>query len=171
MPEPVALDASHVAEIYRVINDAATAYRGAIPADRYHEPYMPRDELEREMAEMQFHGVFIGGRLVGVMGVQDVQDVTLVRHAYVESEHQGQGIGSALLRHVEATAGRDTILIGTWATATWAIRFYQEHGYTLVGSRAEKDAMLRRYWHVPDRQIETSIVLRKVLGRAQASQP
>jgi GNAT superfamily N-acetyltransferase len=149
--------------MYRVINDAATAYRGVIPADCCPEPYMPRAEQVREMAEMQFYGCFADGRLVAVMGVQDVQDVTLVRHAYVETAHQGEGIGSALLRHVEAAAGRPTMLIGTWAAATWAIRFYERHGYALVADRAEKDALLRRYWHISDRQIVTSVVLRKAL--------
>ena len=166
MATPVPLDAAHVDEMLRVINDAATAYRGAIPADRYHEPYMPREELAAEMAEMRFWGSFAEGRLVGVMGVQDVQDVTLVRHAYVETAYQGRGIGTALLRHVEALAGRPVVLIGTWAAATWAVRFYERQGYALVADRAEKDALLRRYWHVPDRQIETSVVLRKVLPRA-----
>ncbi len=167
MATPICLDAGHLDEMYRVINDAATAYRGVIPPDCYAEPYMPRDELQAEMAEMQFYGVFAAGRLVGVMGVQDVQDVTLVRHAYVETTRQGTGIGSALLRHVEAAAGRDTMLIGTWAAATWAVRFYERHGYALVADRAAKDALLRRYWHISDRQIETSVVLRKALRPAQ----
>jgi GNAT superfamily N-acetyltransferase len=167
MAAPILLDAAYLDEMFRVINDAATAYRGAIPADRYHEPYMPRAELAAEMAEMEFYGWLVEGRLVGVMGVQDVQDVTLIRHAYVETAHQGQGIGTTLLRHVEGLAGRPTILIGTWAAATWAIRFYEAHGYALVADRAEKDALLRRYWHVPDRQIETSVVLRKPLPRAR----
>jgi GNAT superfamily N-acetyltransferase len=162
---PVALDATHQDEMLRVINDAATAYRGKIPDDCYPDPYMPRAELEAEMAEMQFYGHFAAGRLVGVMGVQDVQDVTLIRHAYVQTAHQGTGIGGGLLRHVEVRAGRDTILIGTWAAATWAIAFYQARGYTLVGDRAEKDALLRQYWHISDRQVETSVVLRKRVDR------
>jgi GNAT superfamily N-acetyltransferase len=165
MPEmPVPLDPTHLDEMYRVINDAATAYRGVIPADCCPDPYMPRAELAAEMAAMQFYGGFADGRLVAVMGVQDVQDVTLVRHAYVETARRGQGYGGALLRHVEAAAGRATILVGTWAAATWAIAFYQAHGYALVADRAEKDALLRRYWPVPERQIETSVVLRKVLA-------
>jgi GNAT superfamily N-acetyltransferase len=164
MATPVPLDASHVEAIYRVVNDAATAYRGHIPPDCYPDPYMPRAELVAEMAEMQFYGCFDVGRLVAVMGVQDIQDVTLLRHAYVETARQGQGLGTALLRHVEAAAGRPTILVGTWAAATWAIAFYQAHGYALVADRAAKDALLRRYWHVPDRQIATSVVLRKSLA-------
>jgi GNAT superfamily N-acetyltransferase len=165
MDTPQPLGALHVHEMCRVINDAARAYAGVIPEDCYAEPYMPRAELEAEMAEMTFYGHFAAGRLVGVMGVQDVQDVTLIRHAYVETAHQGTGIGTGLLRHVEARAGRDTILIGTWAAATWAIAFYQAHGYALVADRAEKDALLRRYWHISDRQVETSVVLRKRLAR------
>jgi GNAT superfamily N-acetyltransferase len=151
-------------EILRVVNDAATAYRGVIPADCYHEPYMPAEELRREMAEMQFYGYVQHGRVVGVMGVQDVQDVTLVRHAYVETARRRAGVGSALLQHVESVAGRDTILIGTWEAAAWAVDFYRKHGYEVVADRTEKDALLRRYWHVPERQIETSVVLRKGLG-------
>jgi GNAT superfamily N-acetyltransferase len=166
MDTPLALGTAHLDEMYRVINDAARAYAGAIPADCYPEPYMPRAELAAEMAEIQFYGHFAAGRLVGVIGVQDVQDVTLIRHAYVQAAHQGEGIGGALLHHVEARAGRDTILIGTWAAATWAIAFYQARGYTLVGDRAEKDALLRRYWHISDRQVETSVVLRKRVDRA-----
>ena len=162
---PIALGAGSLPDIYQVINEAATAYRAVIPADCYHVPYMPLDELQREMAEMQFYGCLEDRQLVGVMGVQDVQDVTLVRHAYVATTQQRRGIGSALLRHVEAVAGRSTILIGTWAAATWAIAFYQKHGYSLVSDRAEKDALLRHYWHVPDRQIETSVVLRKTRGQ------
>ena len=159
-----ALDASHTQAIYEVVNDAAAAYRGVIPEDCCPAPYMPLDELRAEMAEIQFYGWSEEGRLIGVMGVQDVQDVTLLRHAYVLTARQGQGIGTALLRQIEAAAGRPTILIGTWAAATWAIEFYEHHGYALVADRAEKDALLRRYWHVPDRQIETSVVLRKGLG-------
>jgi GNAT superfamily N-acetyltransferase len=165
MDTPFALGTIHLDEMFRVIDDAARAYAGVIPADCYPEPYMPRAELEAEMAEMQFYGHFAAGRLVGVMGVQDVQDVTLIRHAYVQTAHQGAGIGTALLRHVEARAARDTILIGTWAAATWAIAFYQAHGYALVGDRAEKDALLRQYWHISDRQVETSVVLRKRVDR------
>src|SRR5438067_1320018 len=111
---PVPLDASHLDEMYRVIDDAATAYRGVIPADCCPDPYMPRAELAAEMAAMQFYGCFAAGRLVAVMGVQDVQDVTLVRHAYVKTARQGQGFGSTLLHHAEAAAGRGTILVGTW---------------------------------------------------------
>lgn len=157
----VTLGSEDFEEILRVVNDAAAAYRGVIPDDCYHDPYMPAEELRGEMAEIQFYGWVDDGRLAGVMGVQDVLDVTLVRHAYVENAHRREGVGSALLRHVESVAGRETVLIGTWADAWWAVDFYRKHGYELVVDRAEKNALLRRYWHVPERQMETSVVLRK----------
>ena len=142
-----------------VINAAATAYAGVIPDDRYHEPYMPPDELRHEIASgVRFHGWFDGDRLVGVMGIQDVDDVTLIRHAYVEPESQGRGVGGELLAHL-MTAARQPLMVGTWAAATWAVRFYERHGFRLVPP-AEKDRLLRRYWRIPTRQVETSVVLR-----------
>ncbi|GMU24611.1 MAG: hypothetical protein AMXMBFR13_46850 [Phycisphaerae bacterium] len=144
--------------IWDIINDAAGAYRGVIPADCWHEPYMSREYLRHEMdAGVAFWGIEEAGELVGVMGIQDVQDITLIRHAYVRTERRGQGIGSALLAHLRTLTTRPT-LIGTWAAATWAIRFYQKHGYRLV-TPEEKDRLLRKYWDIPDRQIETSVVL------------
>ena len=144
--------------IYAVINEAATAYRGVIPADRWHEPYMSREALQQELeAGVVFWGYEEEGSLVGVMGIQHVADVTLIRHAYVHSARQKQGIGGQLL----ATLRRETtrpILIGTWADAVWAIRFYEKHGFSRV-SPAEKERLLRKYWTVPERQIETSVVL------------
>jgi N-acetylglutamate synthase-like GNAT family acetyltransferase len=141
-----------------IINDAALAYRGAIPADRWHEPYMSREELEREIAAgVEFWGWERDGRLVGVMGLQDVKDVTLIRHAYVRTADQGHGIGSALMGEL-VTRARRRLLVGTWAAATWAIRFYEGHGFRLAG-RVEKDRLLGEYWSIPDRQRETSVVL------------
>jgi GNAT superfamily N-acetyltransferase len=147
-----------VASIHRVINDGAAAYRGVIPADCWHEPYMTEDELRREIAHgVSFAGSFDDDDLVGVMGVQDVGDVTLVRHAYVRTARQGGGIGGALLRHLLAGSERP-VLVGTWAAASWAIGFYERYGFRLVAdpTRAE---LLRTYWTIPDRQIETSVVL------------
>lgn len=142
----------------QVINDAAQAYRGVIPADRWSEPYMPSDEVRREVAAgVAFSGWFDGDRLVGVMGLQRVDDVALIRHAYVRTARQGQGIGAALLDALR----RDVdvpLLVGTWRAATWAIRFYEKHGFRLV-PEADKGRLLRRYWTVPERQIETSVVL------------
>ena len=150
-----------------IINAAATAYAGVIPEDRYHEPYMPLDELRHEIASgVRFHGWYDGDRLVGVMGIQDVDDVTLIRHAYVEPGSQGRGVGGELLVHLMAAARRP-LLVGTWAAATWAVRFYERHGFGLV-SPAEKDRLLRRYWRIPARQVETSVVLR--LGRRPAGE-
>jgi GNAT superfamily N-acetyltransferase len=147
--------------ILSIINAAAERYRAAIPADCWHEPYMSMPELEREIGNgVRFWGVDDdAGRLVGVMGIQPVKDVTLVRHAYVRPEHQGRGIGGLLLRQLE-TLTHTRILIGTWADATWAIRFYQRHGYALI-PREETPALLERYWNIPQRQVETSVVLAK----------
>jgi N-acetylglutamate synthase-like GNAT family acetyltransferase len=145
-------------DIYAIVNDAAEAYRGVIPADRWHEPYMPQEELRHEIESgVQFWGYEEAGRLLGVMGIQDVQDVTLVRHAYVRTANRGQGIGGILLAELRKMTTRP-ILIGTWATATWAIRFYEKHGFRLV-TPEEKDRLLKRYWSIPERQVETSVVL------------
>ena len=144
--------------IYTVINDAAQAYEGVIPAECWHEPYMKRTELESEIAAgVQFSGFQRDGRLVGVMGLQPVQDVTLIRHAYVAAAAQRRGIGSKLL--ARARRNNETpVLIGTWAAATWAIGFYEKHSFTVV-SDAEKTRLLKIYWTVPERQIATSVVL------------
>jgi GNAT superfamily N-acetyltransferase len=133
-----------------------------IPADRYHEPYMPPAELQAEIdAGVRFWGYADeGGELLGVMGIQDVCDVTLIRHAYVRSSHQGRGVGGALLARLRAQTERP-ILIGTWAAATWAVAFYERHGFRLV-TPAEKDRLLRLYWTIPGRQVETSVVLVEV---------
>jgi len=147
-----------VEAIYEIINDAAEAYRGIIPADRWHEPYMPREQLEQEINEgIEFWGFEEDRILVGVMGIQDKWDVTLIRHAYVKSRMRNRGVGSRLLRFLESTT-KKPILIGTWADATWAVAFYQKHGYRLV-SAEEKNRLLRRYWQIPERQVETSVVL------------
>lgn len=146
------------AEIAEVINDAATAYRGVIPADRWREPYMPLDELRAEIAAgVQFWGIRREGRLLGVMGLQRARDVSLIRHAYTRTAEQGGGVGSALLEHLKRASHR-RLLIGTWKAATWAIRFYERRGFHRV-SDEEKDRLLRRYWTVPERQIEESVVL------------
>lgn len=145
-------------EIYSIINDAAIAYKGVIPADRWHEPYMPLRELENEIAAgVRFHGYVANSGLLGVMGIQDVKDVTLIRHAYVRTSVRNQGIGGKLLAHLVQLASRP-ILIGTWSAATWAIRFYERHGFRVV-TEAEKNRLLKTYWTVPDRQIATSVVL------------
>jgi GNAT superfamily N-acetyltransferase len=144
--------------ISTIINDGAQAYKGVIPEDRWTEPYMPTSELRHEIDDgVVFWGYEESGKLVGVMGVQTVQDVTLIRHAYVASPSQKRGIGSQLLSHLrKLTPG--PVLIGTWSDAVWAIRFYETHGFRIVPPH-EKDHLLRRYWKVPERQIETSVVL------------
>ena len=144
--------------IVEIINDGAQAYRGAIPADRWKDPYMPEQELRHELAGgVVFWGFEENGELVGVMGIQDVADVTLIRHAYVRTVNRGRGIGAALLLHLRSLATKP-ILIGTWKAATWAIRFYQKHGFRLV-AEDEKNRLLKKYWSIPQRQIETSVVL------------
>jgi GNAT superfamily N-acetyltransferase len=145
-------------EILAIINAAAGAYRGVIPADRWHEPYMEAAELEREIAAgVSFWGMDAGDRLVGVMGVQPVRDVDLIRHAYVRPDAQRQGVGAALLRHLRDTSTRP-MLVGTWADADWAIGFYRRHGFELVPPERGAE-LLRTYWTIPERQIETSVVL------------
>lgn len=154
------------AAILEIINDAATAYRNVIPADRWHEPYMPEGELRRQIGEgVVFWGYEEGGRLLGVMGLQHVQDVALIRHAYVRTAIRNKGIGGQLLEHLRTLTSRP-ILIGTWAAATWAIAFYRKRGFAQV-SPAEKTRLLRKYWSIPDRQIETSVVLADASWRAE----
>lgn len=145
-------------DICAVINDGAQAYRGVIPADRWHDPYMSRDELAAEIsAGVRFSVFAVGDEVRGVMGIQDVDDVTLIRHAYVGSAYQGQGIGGMLLEHLMAGCDRP-LLVGTWAAATWAVRFYEKHGFRVLPAD-DRTRLLRRYWTIPDRQVETSVVL------------
>jgi GNAT superfamily N-acetyltransferase len=151
-------DHSDFEQIFAIINDGAQAYRGIIPEDRWTEPYMSREKLQHEIsAGVVFWGYHDSGALAGVMGIQEVQDVTLIRHAYVRTTNQKRGVGALLLAHLRNLT-TNPVLIGTWANAAWAIRFYQKHGFQQVAP-TDKDRLLRRYWSVPERQIETSIVL------------
>jgi N-acetylglutamate synthase-like GNAT family acetyltransferase len=144
--------------IYSIVNEAAEAYRGVIPADRWKEPYMPRHELRHETeCGVRFWGEEEAGELIGVMGIQDVEDVTLIRHAYVRTARQGHGVGGRLLAELRKQTSRP-VLMGTWAAAVWAVRFYQRHGFTLV-TPEEKNRLLKKYWSIPERQVETSVVL------------
>lgn len=146
-------------EIDTIINDAARAYKGVIPGDCWHEPYMSRSELQAEIdAGVHFWAWEVDEVVTGVMGLQVVDDVTLIRHAYVRTARQGRGIGSALLDALISKA-TSTLLVGTWADAAWAIRLYERHGFRRVNS-AEKDELLDRYWTISARQRETSVVLR-----------
>jgi GNAT superfamily N-acetyltransferase len=150
--------AADLATIDSIINEAAEKYRGVIPADCWHEPYMSRAELEGEIAAgVNFSGWEEGGELMGVMGVQRVKDATLIRHAYVRTVQQGKGIGGRLLKAF-STQAAGTLLIGTWADASWAIRFYQGHGFRLV-PQEEKNRLLNTYWNISPRQRDTSVVL------------
>ncbi|MFZ0580112.1 MAG: GNAT family N-acetyltransferase [Candidatus Acidiferrales bacterium] len=145
-------------QIWAIINHGAQAYKGIIPADRWTEPYMSSEELRHEINDgIVFWGYDDSGTLAGVMGIQDVQDVTLIRHAYVRTSSQKRGIGGRLLAHLLGLSNRP-VLIGTWATAVWAIHFYEANDFEMV-SPQEKDRLLRKYWKIPERQIETSVVL------------
>ena len=144
------------ARIHFIINEAAKAYEGAIPPDCYHQPYMPGDELKQEMERMTFFGWEVNGELVAVMGFQPVKDVTLIRHSYVLPEWQQRGIGNKLLNHLKGLVITSRLLVGTWADASWAIAFYQKYGFSLL---PDSDALLKTYWGIPQRQIETSVVL------------
>jgi GNAT superfamily N-acetyltransferase len=144
--------------ILEIVNAAAVAYRDAIPADRWHEPYMPAAELDAEIAAgVEFWGYEGDDGLVGIMGIQPVQDVHLIRHAYVRPDRQRGGVGGALIDHLMRSTER-RVLVGTWAAAEWAIAFYRRHGFVQV-SPEEKTRLLRRYWDIPERQVETSVVL------------
>lgn len=144
--------------VYSIINDSALAYKGVIPADRWKEPYMSREELRHEIEEgVEFWGFEEHDELLGVMGIQDAGDVTLIRHAYVRPAMRRKGVGSRLLSALRDRSDRP-ILIGTWAAAFWAVRFYERHGFALVSSQ-DKDRLLRKYWSIPERQVETSVVL------------
>ena len=150
---------SDLTMIFDIINDAAQAYQGVIPDDCWHVPYMPLEELRQEIEDgVDFWGFEENGRLLGVMGIQDKGDVTLIRHAYIRTQGQQQGIGSRLFHHMERILEEKHILIGTWAAASWAISFYEKSGYRPV-TEEEKNRLLRKYWSIPERQVETSVVL------------
>ena len=145
-----------IQRMYFIVNEAAKAYDGVIPADCYRQPYMSLDELKLEMKRVTFFGWEVNGELVGIMGIEPIKDVTLIRHAYVLSRFQHQGIGSKLLSHIRSLAINSPIMVGTWANAQWAIAFYQKHGFELL---PHKDKLLKTYWDIPSRQIETSVVM------------
>jgi len=149
---------SDLNNIFEIINDASKAYKGVIPKDRWKEPYMPFEELVSEVEDgVVFWGFEKDGQILGVMGIQDKDDVTLIRHSYVRTKAQKMGIGTDLLKYLEQMT-KKPILIGTWATSLWAISFYQKNGYNLV-SEEEKNRLLNNYWSIPERQVETSVVL------------
>lgn len=152
--------------ILTIVNDAAFAYKGKIPADRWKEPYMPTEELRAEICDgVQFYGWVESSEVSAVMGIQPVGDVTLIRHAYTLTSQQRKGIGEKLLKHLLALAKTKRVLVGTWEAAPWAIRFYQKNGFVLL-SRKQTNKLLKKYWKIPERQIETSLVL-ELQGRMQ----
>jgi len=145
-------------EIFNIINDAAIAYKGVIPPDRWHEPYMTREELQAQIEEgVRFSCYVDNNEIIGAMGIQDKADVALIRHAYVRTKQRKKGVGSFLLQELIKDEQKP-ILIGTWKAADWAIRFYEKHGFRLVDEE-EKNRLLKKYWAIPDRQVETSVVL------------
>ena len=145
--------------ILTVVNDSAFAYKGKVPADCWKEPYMPAQELQEEIRTgVQFYGYIENNTLIAVMGIQPVNDFTLIRHAYTLTSHHRKGVGENLLNHLLSLAKTDRVLVGTWETAPWAIKFYQKHGFNQL-SREETNKLLKKYWNIPERQIETSIVL------------
>jgi len=148
--------ASDIQRMYFIINRAAEAYEGIIPADCYRQPYMPLAELVKEMARVTFYGWDADGEIVGLMGMEPVKDTTLIRHAYILPEHQRKGIASELLDRIMRLVKTPRLLVGTWADASWAISFYQKHSFRLL---PDKDRLLQKYWDIPQRQIETSVVL------------
>ena len=150
------LSKEDTAAIHTIINLAASAYKGAIPDDCYHEPYMPEEELQHEMSNMTFFGWKEAEELVGIMGFQPIKEVTLIRHAYVLPGYQGRGIGGELLDHMKQKTKSKYLLVGTWADATWATNFYQKHGFKCMPN---KDELLHKYWDIPQRQVEASVVL------------
>jgi len=153
--------------ILRVVNDASQAYKGIIPDDRWKEPYMSAEQLREEIeAGVRFFGWKEDEKVVGVMGIQPVKDTTLIRHTYVLPNYQRKGIGGKLLAYLVQLAETPEILVGTWAAATWAIRFYEKHGFKLVAPK-EKERLLRTYWNIPERQVETSVVLKCARNRSQ----
>jgi N-acetylglutamate synthase-like GNAT family acetyltransferase len=154
------LESQDFSSILRVINNGAQAYKGVIPDDRWKEPYMSAKELKEQIdSGVEFFGWEEKGEIVGVMGIQHVREVTLIRHAYVLTKYQKRGIGERLLKYLINLAKCPEILVGTWADANWAVRFYEKHGFKLTSSE-EKNRLLRKYWDIPERQIETSVVLR-----------
>jgi N-acetylglutamate synthase-like GNAT family acetyltransferase len=145
-------------EILSIINDAAIAYKDVIPADRWHDPYMTREELQAQIDDgVRFSCYLDGSELVGVMGIQDRHDVNLIRHAYVRTKQRKNGIGTLLLLEL-INSSKKPVLIGTWKAAHWAISFYEKHGFSLA-AETEKTRLLKKYWVIPDRQVETSVVL------------
>src|SRR5436190_4654288 len=145
-------------EIFNIINDAALAYKGVIPSDRWHEPYMTREELRAQIEDGVGFSCYVdGNEVIGVMGIQDKGDVALIRHAYVRTERRNRGIGTLLLRDLIKSSTKP-VLIGTWKAASWAISFYEKHSFYLV-DEAEKDRLIKKYWAIQDRQVETSVVL------------
>lgn len=151
-------ETADVPVIFEIINDSARAYQGVIPEDAWQDPYMPMDKLQSEIAKgVRFYAYDIAGRTVGVMGIQDVKDVTLIRHAYVRTECRAYGVGRSLLEYMDQLTQRP-ILIGAWEAATWAIRFYEKNGFVLLGEE-EKNRLLKTYWTVPERQVQESVVL------------
>jgi GNAT superfamily N-acetyltransferase len=152
----IKLSSKDESDIWAIINSAARAYKGVIPDDRYQEPFMSKKELHGEMMNMSFFGWQEKGKLIGVMGFQPINDVTLIRHTYILPDYQRKGIGTMLLKYMKQWVRTKYLLVGTWADADWAIKFYHKHGFDFM---PKKDELLGKYWHIPQRQVDTSVVL------------
>ena len=148
--------------LYFIINQGARVYQGKIPADCYHQPYMPVDELKREFRRITFYGWEENGELVGIIGIEITGDVTLIRHTYVLPQWQRQGIASKLLAYLKGMVTTPRLLVGTWADAKWAITFYEKHGFKLL---PDKNELLKTYWDIPQRQIAESVILGVEVGK------
>ena len=151
----------NISNILYVINDASLKYKGIIPNDCWHEPYMTKQKLISEFANgVRIFGYNKDNNLVGVMGIQELKDVTLIRHAYILTQYQGLGIGKSLLQHLFKIKTSSCLLVGTWRDATWAIQFYEKFGFVLH-TKKQTAQLLKKYWDLPSKQIENSVVLKK----------
>ena len=152
---------SDIFKILHVINDASLRYKGAIPDNCWREPYMSAQELIDEFNnEVRMFGYHKNDKLVGVIGVQEVKDVTLIRHAYTLSSYQSKGVGSALLEYLLKKNQNTRLLVGTWRNATWAIRFYEKFGF-ILHAKEQSTLLLKKYWKIASKQIENSVVLER----------
>ena len=150
---------SDSSKILHVINDAAIKYKGIIPDNCWHDPYMSEQELVNEFKNgVRMFGYLNNNELIGVIGFQEIKDVVLIRHAYTLTLHQGKGTGSALLEFLLKKNQNSRLLVGTWKNAKWAIRFYEKFGF-ILHAKEETTLLLKKYWNIPSKQIENSVVL------------
>ena len=148
-------------KILYIINNASLRYKGIIPDDCWHEPYMSEQELIDEFSDgVRMYGYHHNTKLIGVIGIQEVKDIILIRHAYTLTSYQGRGAGSALLKYLLKENQNSRLLVGTWKNATWAIRFYEKFGF-ILHAKEETTLLLKKYWNIPAKQIENSVVMER----------